>query len=75
MQLGERESCRFHSWIKIFDKLLIAVRGYSIMVVSVSPSLKNAYQKNHCDNINAVPDTRLFRPFLYDYSKMKNLFY
>lgn len=58
---------------KSFDKLVIALRGYSIRVVSVSPSLKNAYQTNHCDSINAVPDIRLFRSFLYD-SRIKNLF-
>lgn len=45
----EWESCRIHSWIKFFIKLIIAAGGFIITVASVSPSLNYAYQKNHCD--------------------------
>lgn len=60
----EWESCRSHSWIKFFIKLIIAVGGFVIIVASVSPSLNYAYQKNHCDKVNAVPNKNFCRPFL-----------
>lgn len=57
----------------IFNKLLIVVRGFSIIVVSVSPSLENAYQKI-TDIILMPSPSKVFVDLHPNYSKIRNLF-
>lgn len=57
----------------IYYKLLIVVRGFSIIVVSVSPLLKKAYQKITVI-ILMLFLTKVFVELFPNYSKIRNLF-